>query len=267
MWYRIEFFRQISKRYNLKLVFSHMQVIEDIYDGSVENNIRSLEDVDYDILKNRCGFATGLLSRLLSDYDVVIGGSWDCIQELIESMFILAISKLRRKKFIIWREDWDWPREDNIKQKMLDCFIKIIVSSADAILVPGTLHKQYFQKFGVRDKKIHIMPNVSNISSNIKRIDKKDNKQILYVGRLIKRKGVSYLIKAFEQLHKKESDARLIIIGNGDEEGKLKDYVEKNNIDNVTFTGKIDNDELKNYYINSMAGTLRKCSLHKLPDG
>ncbi len=249
MWYRMEFFKLVNERYDLELVFSHMQVIKDVYDGSADSNIRSLEDVNVEILDNRDGFARGLISKLFGDYDVVIGGSWDSVQELVESLFILIIAKLRRKKFIIWREDWDWPRNSTIKQKVLDVFIWLLTKSADAILVPGSLHREYFEKFTDKDR-IYIMPNVSNISSDIKRINKKDNRQILYVGRLIKRKGVIYLIKAFELLKEKIGDASLIIIGNGQEEVNLKEYVRKNNIGDVTFTGKVDNDELKNYYIN-----------------
>lgn len=250
MWYRMEFFKLVNERYDLELVFSHMQVINDIYDGSADSTIRSLRDVKVKVLENKNGFASGLISRLFSDYDVVIGGSWDSIQELIESLFILAIAKIRRKKFIIWREDWDWPRDSSIKQKVLNICIKLLTGCADGILVPGSLHKRYFAKFTSEDK-IHIMPNVSNISSDIKKIDKKDNKEILYVGRLIKRKGVIYLIKAFQLLEEKISDAHLIIIGDGEEKDCLEDYVRKNNINNVTFCGKVDNDELKNYYIHS----------------
>ncbi|WP_162685836.1 glycosyltransferase family 4 protein [Methanosphaera sp. BMS] len=249
MWYRMEFFKLVNERYDLELVFSHMQVIKDIYDGSADSNIRSLEDVNVEILDNRHGFARGLISKLFGDYDVVIGGSWDSVQELVESLFILIIAKLRRKKFIIWREDWDWPRNSSIKQKVLDVFIRLLTKSADAILVPGSLHREYFEKFTDEDR-IYIMPNVSNISSDIKKIDKKDNRQILYVGRLIKRKGVIYLIKAFDLLKEKIGDASLIIIGDGQEEVNLKEYVRKNKIEDVTFTGKVDNDELKNYYIN-----------------
>ena len=251
MWYRIEFFRQLSMKYDLELIFTHMQVIKDVYDGNVDGNIKSLEGVNYKILDNSHGFAKGLIARLFSDYDVVVGGSWDCIQELVESLFILLISKLRRKKLVIWREDWDWPRENNLKQRILDLSIKLLTRSADAVLVPGSLHSKYFKKLGVSDDRIHIMPNVSNISSNIQRIEKKDNREVLYVGRLIKRKGVIYLIKAFERLNQRLSDVHLNIIGDGPEEKYLKDYVHDNNIPNITFCGKIDNDELKNYYINS----------------
>lgn len=91
------------------------------------------------------------------------------------------------------------------------------------------------------------MPNVSNINGTAD-INKKNhkNKKILYVGRLIERKGVKYLIEAFKDL--KRDNTELIIVGSGEEEKKLKDYVQKNEIRNVLFTGKINNEELEKYY-------------------
>ena len=68
----------------------------------------------------------------------------------------------------------------------------------------------------------------------------------MYVGRLIEREGVKYLIEAFKDL--KRDNTELIIVGSGEEEKKLKDYVQKNEIRNVLFTGKINNEELEKYY-------------------
>ena len=75
---------------------------------------------------------------------------------------------------------------------------------------------------------------------------KHPTKKILYVGRLIERKGVIYLLEAYDKLN--IENIELIIVGTGDEEEKLKGYVEEKNLKNVTFTGKINNEELENYY-------------------
>lgn len=90
------------------------------------------------------------------------------------------------------------------------------------------------------------MPNVSNITGFKKKALPTNKKKILYVGRLIPRKGVKYLLEAYEQLN--ISDTELIIIGTGPDEEKLKEYVKKNNMKNVVFTGKIENNQLKKYY-------------------
>lgn len=253
MWYRIPFFRMISDYYTLKLVFTHIQVIEDIYDEDVDSEIKGLEEVDYEILSNNHGFAKGLISKAFGDYDILVGGSWDTIQELIETLILFIIIKLRRKPFIIWREEWGWKRTTSIKEKALELVVKLITRHIDALLVPGILHKQYFNRtIGVSLEKIHIMPNVSNISDEVKLI-KKDHKQkqVLYVGRLIKRKGVIYLLEAFNILRDEITNVELVIIGSGEEEETLKKYVKDNNMNNVTFTGRVDNQKLKDYYINS----------------
>jgi phosphatidylinositol alpha-mannosyltransferase len=70
-----------------------------------------------------------------------------------------------------------------------------------------------------------------------------DTKTIVYVGRLEKRKGTDWLIKAFAELVKEMPNAYLIIAGRGLWSQKLRDYVRNNNIPNITFPGYITDEE------------------------
>jgi glycosyltransferase involved in cell wall biosynthesis len=248
MWYRLPFFKELSRIYELDLVFTHINVIEEIYDENLNKEIKGLEGVNYTILPNVHGFAKGLISKAKNSYDLTIGGSWDTPQELVETIVLYGITKIKKEPFIIWREDWDWDKEDNIKEKILQVIIKYLCKHSNAILVPGTLHKEYFKnKLDVPEKNIHIMPNVSNIQGHADLNMKNHHmKKILYVGRLIERKGVIYLLKAYEKLNL--DNVELIIVGSGDEEEKLKGYVKEKNLKNVTFTGKINNEALEKYY-------------------
>ena len=73
-----------------------------------------------------------------------------------------------------------------------------------------------------------------------------DIKTILSIGRLEKRKGVEYLIKAYEQLREIHNDVRLVIAGDGPKRRALQNYVERNNIPDVSFLGFVsDEDKLK----------------------
>lgn len=248
MWYRLPFFKELSKIYDLDLVFTHIGVMQEVYDENINNQIEGLEGVNYTILPNFHGFARGLISKARNSYDITIGGSWDTPQELFETIILYGITKIKKEPFIIWREDWDWEKDNNIKEKLLNKIIKYLCNHADAILVPGTLHKEYFtKKLEVPENHVQIMPNVSNIKGNAD-ITMKNHpiKKILYVGRLIERKGVIYLLEAYDKL--KMENTELIIIGSGEEEEKLKDYVKEKNLNNVMFTGKINNEELENYY-------------------
>lgn len=80
----------------------------------------------------------------------------------------------------------------------------------------------------------------------------KDKKYFLNIGRLTKQKNQIIILKAFSKILKKYNDLNLLIIGDGEEKGKLKKYVESNKLDkNVYFLGQIKN--IYPYVKNSMA--------------
>ncbi len=73
---------------------------------------------------------------------------------------------------------------------------------------------------------------------------------ILFFGRLVKRKGAVYALKAYENLIKDigEDRVRLIIAGDGAEKTKLLSYIERNNIPGVEMPGYIPEEEKGLYY-------------------
>lgn len=261
MWYRKPFFQKLSKLYNVKFLFTNVKGYNKTYDTNLSGKIEGLEGVNYVVSKNYFGIAFSAIKETLGNYDVFVGGSWDTATDLIETLFYFLIVKLRRKPFILWREDWDW-NVKSLKRSFVKFVAGFIGRNVDAILVPGSKHKEFFTKLGVSSDKIFIMPNVSNIELSDKDYENKeklkekleldDKKVILYVGRLIDLKGVDYLIKAFAKLIDKLENAVLIIVGDGPEKAKLESLVKDLNIENrVIFTGNIDNDLLGGYYLSS----------------
>ena len=90
----------------------------------------------------------------------------------------------------------------------------------------------------------HFSPDVSPIDEFC---DGKLN--ILFVGRLESRKGLNYLIKAYEQVKEEFSNSRLIIVGPGTMlRGKYERQVKQNGLGNVVFVGYVAYDELPRYY-------------------
>lgn len=84
----------------------------------------------------------------------------------------------------------------------------------------------------------------SRLFRPVKNIDYWDNipkdKQIVMTnGRLVKQKGIDYLIKAMKGL-----DARLIIFGRGPLENELKELAKKEGVDAIFITEKISNEQL-----------------------
>jgi phosphatidylinositol alpha-mannosyltransferase len=88
------------------------------------------------------------------------------------------------------------------------------------------------------DKPISLVPNGVDLKQ-FKPKAHEPNKQpiILYVGRLEKRKGVKYLLLAFERLRENVPNARLVILGDGSDREKLEELVAEREIEDVTFLG------------------------------
>jgi phosphatidylinositol alpha-mannosyltransferase len=90
----------------------------------------------------------------------------------------------------------------------------------------------------------HFSPEVSPIDEFC---DGKTN--ILFVGRLEKRKGLDYLLKAYRRLKKDVPDCRLIVVGPGKRfRKKYENYVRRNGLADVVFTGMAAYDQLPRYY-------------------
>jgi phosphatidylinositol alpha-mannosyltransferase len=75
------------------------------------------------------------------------------------------------------------------------------------------------------------------------RTDDTPQKTIFYVGRLEQRKGVKYLIKAYQRLRMAHSDVSLVLAGNGPDRQKLESLVEDAEIPGVTFLGYVTDEE------------------------
>lgn len=73
---------------------------------------------------------------------------------------------------------------------------------------------------------------------------KSDEKTILFVGRLERRKGVRYLLEAFQLLQQTDSNVRLLIAGDGPDREKLELLAEDMKVKKVDFLGFIS-EELK----------------------
>lgn len=90
----------------------------------------------------------------------------------------------------------------------------------------------------------HFSPEVSPINEFC---DGKLN--ILFAGRLEKRKGLDYLLKAYQQVKQEVPNSRLIVVGPGIRlRRKYEKQVKRNNLRDVVFVGYVPYDELPRYY-------------------
>jgi glycosyltransferase involved in cell wall biosynthesis len=283
MWYRRPFFTLLNKEYVIEFLFTNVEGYDKLYGTELAHDLPGMESLNYKIVPKKGGIAWGAIKRLMGDYDIFVGGSWDNPADLIETMFYYVILKIKGKPFILWREDWDWD-VNSIKRKLVKKIAGFISRGADALLVPSTKHQEFFTDLGVSSNKIFIMPNVSNIALQdvdyknkdelIRELGLLNKKIVLFVGRLIELKGIQYLIPAFQKLSRKMSDIILLIVGDGEYREELEEltknlhlsykikdknnfsatengiHPDKNNEEAIViFTGNIDNKLLGAYYL------------------
>jgi phosphatidylinositol alpha-mannosyltransferase len=77
-----------------------------------------------------------------------------------------------------------------------------------------------------------------------------DNVNILFVGRLEKRKGLGDLLRGYEFMNNRVPKSRLIIVGEGPLRGKVESYISRHRLPNVVLAGYVP-DAVKPRYYNS----------------
>jgi phosphatidylinositol alpha-mannosyltransferase len=95
------------------------------------------------------------------------------------------------------------------------------------------------------DRPVHIIPNGIDLTKYTFRPKAKPAalKTILYIGRLEKRKGLSYLLKAYARLAKQRDDIRLVLIGDGELRQNLQETIDNKAIPRVSFLGYVSEAE------------------------
>jgi phosphatidylinositol alpha-mannosyltransferase len=73
-------------------------------------------------------------------------------------------------------------------------------------------------------------------------------RNVLFVGRMEKRKGLKYLLRAFTAVKAEMNDVRLIIVGDGKLRPGYERSIEKAGIPDVVFAGYVPDGELPRYY-------------------
>lgn len=97
---------------------------------------------------------------------------------------------------------------------------------------------------GLTEEPITIIPNGIDLTKYKQRSTKPKDDQltVLYVGRLERRKGVKYLLQAFQLLQQSNANTRLLIAGDGPDREKLELLSDDLKLKNVDFLGFISED-------------------------
>ncbi len=134
-------------------------------------------------------------------------------------------------------------------------YARNVVPHVDVITAVSPAAINYIENY--TDLPINFVPNGIDFKTYKNTKSKRSSNTILFIGRLEKRKGARYLLKAFEQIKLVRPDMKLLIAGKGPLERSLKTYVSENNIQDVEFLGFIEDDE--------KVRLLQTCSVYTSP--
>jgi glycosyltransferase involved in cell wall biosynthesis len=260
--YRHPLFEELSKKVNLM-----------VYYCSIKENLREWDlwprkyDYKYKVLP-RVFIKTpfGELSLNLSILKEVIRNKPNVI--IISgytdptTWVAFAVAKLLKIPIIHWTEGVKEP------QSILGIITKplrmLFVKKSNAIIVPGKLSKSYVISLGADAEKVFIARNVidnklfldlshkyRSCKDELKsQLGFKGKVVVLYVGQLIKRKGVEHLIHAYGKLKQEYDNLALIILGGGPLEYYLKNLSSSLKLKDIKFvpSGMKLEELIKFYY-------------------
>jgi glycosyltransferase involved in cell wall biosynthesis len=238
-FYKINLYNELSTRCKIHVIFlafTNQVVLQEKFKESIQFSYEMLSTRHIDH-RNRFHTMIRLLSILIStNYKKIIFGGY------VNFEFIILMFFTSKKKNCLQLESSI--RES--KTSGIHAILKKIIFSRFSVALPsGKLHSSVFVKLGFKGKIIETKGvgifNKQVFESN-NEIKKDSTIKYLYVGRLIPVKNLELLIKVFNVINKP-----LTIVGEGYLELALKAKAKSN----ITFTGFIDNIDLKNIYKNN----------------
>jgi phosphatidylinositol alpha-mannosyltransferase len=131
-------------------------------------------------------------------------------------------------------------------QKVITPYTRSILKYIDVMTTVSDPGGEYIRQ--LTDQPIHMITNGIDLRRyKPKKHPKMPSPTIFYVGRLEKRKGVKYLLRAFALVEQQLPDARLLIAGDGPDRKKLELLSTELGLQNVEFLGYVSDDEKIEY--------------------
>ena len=159
------------------------------------------------------------------------------------------INKTKSKKVATFHSAWEKNSIISFINPFITLFQDSFSTSFSGAIFVSKIAKKHWQKLCGKDVKQKIIHNaVDKMFYPVKKQTSSKFK-LLFLGRLVGKKGSKYLLKAFNKIIKKYPKLELIIVGKGEIKKSLENYVKKKKMEkNVIFKGEIIGEKRIKYY-------------------
>lgn len=168
-------------------------------------------------------------------------------------LFVIILLNIFRVNFLIYSEALIPAKERSFVKIIFLNFIvkplaKLLIIRAKGFLAVSVFATEYFESLGAEIDKIYRFGYFRTV--NVKEKLTADNSivSLIFVGQLIERKGVILLLEAIKIVAKTNTVFHLTMIGTGELENVLQEFIDKNQLQNtVTLLGIIDSEKITDY--------------------
>jgi glycosyltransferase involved in cell wall biosynthesis len=156
---------------------------------------------------------------------------------------IMLFRKIQKPYFLEVHHVTGYPRAGNFKESLYRfltrIFIGRIAKAATAVRVVNKKQTpEFLIKSGVIKEKIKYIPSAYIDLEIFKPAESEKKYDAVFTGRLTENKGINLLLEAVKIIKASITNIKLVIVGSGPLESKIKEYIERENLqENIIFSG------------------------------
>lgn len=248
--YRVDFFNELSKYCQLKVVF-YARRIKNMGWKDIEKNHEY--DFSYLFSKSKIGWILDLFKLIKNNKEAIfIVGGYSLLPEILAILFLNFL-----KVDFLLNLDGGFIKQNTLKSVLKRHLIKSAkfclssgINTTKTLLHYGALKTNIWEiRFSsIFNSEVLQKPLLSDEKEKLRKKWNLDPSPfyLVFVGQLIHRKGVDILVKAMSEGI--QNNIELLIIGDGEMQDELKDLAIENNIQNkIHFLGKKAKNEVLEY--------------------
>ncbi|WP_031479037.1 glycosyltransferase family 4 protein [Maridesulfovibrio frigidus] len=148
-------------------------------------------------------------------------------------------------KILLFFHGWDPDFFQKLTSNLIGRkFLLCMLRRAGLIVVLSSKYRKSLIDIGIDEDKVVVlttMYNKADVPSSPEDITARNS--VLFLSRIVRKKGVFELVEAFEDLFKRHQNLHLIMAGDGPDKTLLEELVRAKNIENISFPGYIKGAE------------------------